>query len=439
MRRGARELTSFSDSGALARVPARSCRRNVAELGRARFGAPTREMYLRTGARTLFRRTIRAMKRYALPPSPRADRALRLLAGLTPAQFMRRHWQKKPLLIRRAIPGFGPLLTRAQLFALAAREHVESRLVARETRARWTVEHGPFARSALPPVDRPRWTLLVQGVDLHDDTAHALLQSFRFVPDARLDDLMMSWASPGGGVGPHADSYDVFLLQAQGRRRWRIGRQKDPSLKPGVPLKILRNFVAEQDFVLEPGDMLYLPPRWAHDGVAEGGECMTYSIGFHAPRRGALSADLAQRLADSYDHDLLYRDPGLAPTRRPARIPRDLRDFAVDAVRRLVEPRRLARAFGEALTEPKPGATFDEPGARWTPGDVALDRRTRMMYDERHVFINGECHRAAGDHARVLRRLADERRLDRRAVRDAGAATRALLARWYRAGWVRFP
>ena len=389
------------------------------------------------------------MKPYALPPPPRADRALRLLAGLTPAQFMRRHWQKKPLLIRRAIPDFGALLTRAQLFALAAREHVESRLVARETRARWTVEHGPFARSALPPVDRPRWTLLVQGVDLHDDAAHALLQSFRFVPDARLDDLVMSWASPGGGVGPHADSYDVFLLQAQGRRRWRIGRQKDPSLEPGVPLKILRNFVAEQDFVLEPGDMLYLPPRWAHDGVAEGGECMTYSIGFHAPRRGALSADLAQRLADSYDNDALYRDPGLAPPRQPARIPRELRDFAVDAVRRLVEPRRLARAFGEALTEPKPGAIFDEPfdkafdkafdkpGARRSPGDVVLDRRTRMMYDERHVFINGECHRAAGARARVLRRLADERRLDGRAVRGAGAAARALLARWYRAGWLR--
>ena len=126
-------------------------------------------------------------------------------------------------------------------------------------------------RAAQPagPVGRPRWTLLVQGVDLHDARAHALLQHFRFVPDARLDDLMISFATAGGGVGPHFDSYDVFLLQASGRRRWKIGRQKDLTLQEGVPLKILQNFEPEQEFVLEAGDMLYLPPRYAHDGLAE--------------------------------------------------------------------------------------------------------------------------------------------------------------------------
>ena len=219
------------------------------------------------------------------PLPPRPDRPLPLLGGLTPAQFMRRHWQKKPLLIRSAIPGFRPLLSRARLFALATRAEVESRLVTRYGSRSWALEHGPLKRAALPSLAAPSWTLLVQGVDLHDDAVHGLLQSFRFVPDARLDDLMISWASPGGGVGPHFDSYDVFLLQAQGRRRWRIGRVQDPALDEDAPLKILKRFVAEEEHVLEPGDMLYMPPEWAHDGVAYGGACMTYSIGFRAPRR----------------------------------------------------------------------------------------------------------------------------------------------------------
>jgi len=208
-----------------------------------------------------------------------------LLGGLSPATFMRRYWQKKPLLIRQAIPGFSPLLDRAALFDLSGREEVESRLIVHSEKG-WQLKHGPFGRRQLPALSRPRWTLLVQGVDLHVNAVHELMQRFRFVPDARLDDLMISWASDGGGVGPHFDSYDVFLLQAQGQRRWRIGRQKDLSLQPDVPLKILSNFEPEEEHVLNPGDMLYLPPKWAHDGVAVGGDCMTYSVGFRVPQRG---------------------------------------------------------------------------------------------------------------------------------------------------------
>jgi 50S ribosomal protein L16 3-hydroxylase len=365
---------------------------------------------------------------------------LALLAGLTPAKFMRRHWQKKPLLVRGAIPGFKPLLSRAQLFALAAREQVESRLIVRKAGAGWTLEQGPFKKSALPSFQQPNWTLLVQGVNLHDDAAHALLQSFRFVPDARLDDLMISWASAGGGVGPHADSYDVFLLQAQGRRRWRIGRQKDLRFEEGAPLKILRHFVAEEEHLLEPGDMLYLPPKWAHDGVADGGECMTYSIGFRTPQRGALAAEIAERLAETHEDDVLYRDPELAATQQPARIPPELQTFAADAVRRLLEePRELGCALGEAMTEPKPGVAFDEPGAKWILGALLLDRRTRMMYDDHHVFINGESYRAAGKDASLMRRLADERCLGARAVRRASAAARSLLREWFSAGWLYSP
>ncbi len=371
-----------------------------------------------------------------VPPPPSPNRPLTLLGGLTPRRFLRRHWQKKPLLIRAALPGFEPL-SRARLFALAGLGDVESRLVARTARGRWTLAHGPFERSAFPARSRPKWTLLVQGVDLHDDAVHSLLQRFRFVPDARLDDVMVSWASTGGGVGPHFDSYDVFLLQAQGRRRWRIGRQRDLRLEDGLPLKILRNFVPEEELVLEPGDMLYLPPRWAHDGVADGGECMTYSIGFQAPRRTVLAAEIGQRLAQGLDDDALYRDPQLAATSRPARIPRELQRFAVGAVERLLaRPRAVARSLGELATEPKPTVVFDEPQTRWRPGAVVLDRRTRMLYDERSIFINGECRRATGNDARLLRRLANDRRLGAPAVRAASAAARALLADWFRAGWL---
>ncbi|MDP3834780.1 MAG: cupin domain-containing protein, partial [Hydrogenophaga sp.] len=334
---------------------------------------------------------------------------------------MRRHWQKKPLLIRAAIPGFEPLLSRQQLFDMAADEAVESRLIVRKAQG-WTLKQGPLARASLPPLKQPGWTLLVQGVDLHLDAAHTLLQRFRFVPDARLDDLMISWASDGGGVGPHFDSYDVFLLQATGQRRWRIGRQKDLSLQPGVPLKILSHFEPEEEHLLNPGDMLYLPPRWAHDGDAVGGDCSTYSIGFRAPQRGGLAGELLQRMADELDDVTLYRDPQQPATANPAAMPAALEAFAVDALQRLLAERQsLACALGEVMTEPKPRIWFDEAIDAWVPGALRLDRRTRMMYDQRHVFINGESFRAGGADARLMRTLADQRGLDDRQVGRASA------------------
>ncbi|MEN7520489.1 cupin domain-containing protein, partial [Bordetella pertussis] len=221
--------------------------------------------------------------------------ALALLGGLAPADFMRRYWQRKPLLIRQAIPGFKPPASIAALRQLARRDDVEARLIWRE-QGQWNMENGPFAR--LPKAGEPDWTLLVQSVDLHHDAVSALLQQFRFIPDARLDDIMISVAGDGGGVGPHFDSYDVFLLQASGRRRWRYGRQKDLSLQPDLPLKILSRFEPEEEHVLEPGDMLYLPPQAAHDGVAEGGDCMTISIGFRAPSQAMLARGLLEAAAD---------------------------------------------------------------------------------------------------------------------------------------------
>jgi 50S ribosomal protein L16 3-hydroxylase len=372
------------------------------------------------------------------PPrgAPAPDAPCDLLGGLSPALFMRRHWQKKPLLVRAAIPGFTPLLSRQQLFDMAADEAVESRLIVRKPQG-WTLRQGPLARNGLPPLKQAGWTLLVQGVDQHLDAAHALLQRFRFLPDARLDDLMISWASDGGGVGPHFDSYDVFLLQASGQRRWRIGRQKDLSLQAGVPLKILSHFEPEEEHLLNSGDMLYLPPRWAHDGDAVGGDCTTYSIGFRAPQRGGLAGELLQRMADELDDDTLYRDPQQPATANPAAMPAALEAFAVEALQRLLAERgSLACALGEVMTEPKPRIWFDEATKAWTPGALRLDRRTRMMYDERHVFINGESFRAGGADARLMRVLADQRGLDERQVGRASEDAIALLQDWFDAGWL---
>lgn len=351
---------------------------------------------------------------------------------------MARHWQKKPLLVRQAIPQFTPPVLRNGLFALAAQEGVESRLV-QSSRGSWKLRHGPFSRRALPALQQPDWTLLVQGVDMHHDGVHALMQQFRFVPEARLDDLMISYASHGGGVGPHFDSYDVFLLQAHGRRRWRIGRQKDLTLRDGIPLKVLAQFEPEEEFLLEPGDMLYLPPRYAHDGIAEG-ECMTYSIGFRAPSRAEMAQELLGRMAeDALDDERgaqHYRDARQPAVAHPGAIPDALRDYAREALQRaLAQPLALERSLGEYLTEPKPSVWF-EPGARGVMLEgIRLDRRSRMMYDAHHVFINGESYRAAGRDATLMRRLADERMLPARDLARASDDALELLSSWCDAGW----
>ena len=365
-------------------------------------------------------------------------RATPLLGGISPQTFMRRHWQKKPLLIRQAVPGGLELLSRAQLFELAARDDVESRLVEREAGA-WSLRHGPLKRRAIPSLKRPNWTLLVQGLDLHVAAAHELLQRFRFVPDARLDDLMLSYASDGGGVGPHVDSYDVFLLQVQGRRRWRIGRARDKALMPDLPLKILAHFEPEREWLLEPGDMLYLPPGWAHDGVAEG-ECLTASIGFRAPGREQIGRELLQRLLDDAEavfEELLYRDPKQAATTEPGRIPAGLRAFALEAMAHaLADDRSLDCTLGEVLSEPKPGVWFDPPVVAPGAQGVSLDRRSRMLYDTHHVFINGESFRAGGRDAKLMHRLADRRSLSAAEHAQLSKEARALLEGWADDGWL---
>jgi len=373
---------------------------------------------------------------------PHIVRPLTQLGPFSVAEFMQRFWQRQPVLLRQALPDFATPVTRARLLTLARRDGVESRLVT-AFGPRWNLQHGPFRKDDLPPRSRPRWTLLVQGVDRHDAAAHALLARFRFVPDARLDDLMASYASDGGGVGPHVDSYDVFLIQAQGRRRWRISRQRERMLVPGLPLAILARFAPTYEWVLEPGDVLYLPPGVAHEGVAIG-ECITCSIGFRAPRFQELVAPWHAWLEETTQIRGQYRDPGLQPTHAPARIPASMIDASYKALTRRRPTRGDAEAaLLRALSEPNRGVVFDSPAhplarhafeSNASRLGVALDRRTRMLYSGRRIAINGELleHRPSA----TLRRLADDRLFMGQAASALVENQRDLLYEWYVVGWL---
>ncbi|WP_323120688.1 cupin domain-containing protein [Burkholderia alba] len=382
-----------------------------------------------------------------LPELPTA-----LLGQLTPAQFMRRYWQKKPLLIRQAVPGIRAPLSRDELFELAGDYDAEARLIT-HFRNRWQLEHGPFELDQLPSVKRREWTLLIQGLDLHNDRARALLERFRFIPDARLDDLMISYATDGGGVGPHFDSYDVFLLQVHGKRRWRIGAQRDLSLQQGVPLKILEHFEPTDEWVLEPGDMLYLPPHIAHDGIAEG-ECMTCSIGFRAPSAGELSAQFLYHLAERGSlragarSDALYRDPAQPAVATPAQLPPAMVERVAAIVNSIKWTERdIGEFLGCYLSEPKSNVVFEPPvrqlgeasfTAQAARRGVRLDRKAALLYNARSYFINGE-ENPLGTASKWLPELANTRRMEakRFVTLSRDPSMTALLHEWYRAGWIR--
>src|SRR5574341_739841 len=337
----------------------------------------------------------------------------RLLGELTPREFLRRYWQKRPLLVRGAIPDFAEVVAKRDLFKLAARDDVESRIVERRG-ARWHTMHGPFRH---PTPKRSDWTLLVNGVNLHIPRADALLQRFNFVPQARLDDVMVSYATPGGGVGPHVDSYDVFLLQGPGRRRWRL---------PG------------KSYVVESGDLLYLPPGVRHDGVALE-PCFTYSIGFRAPRGAELGAAFLDWLHERGLPEAQYRDPGLSPTRSAGRIPARMLRHACGYLGKIRWSRDdVERFLGEYLSEPKAHVVFEPRLIRRTLGrsTVRLDARTRLLYSGKRFFINGECVELARADGKRLRELADRRMAH--GARLARGALPGLLCAWHKAGYVTF-
>ena len=368
---------------------------------------------------------------------------LSLLGGLTPRQFLRDYWQKKPLLIRQAIPGFKGVLSGAEIRALAGNEDAQSRLVMRIA-GKWQMEQGPFAKRRVKQLPKSDWTLLVQDVNHFVDAGMALLRRFDFIPYARRDDLMVSYAAPGGGVGAHFDSYDVFLLQGEGERRWRISAQKDLSLVPNLPLKILRDFRAEQEWILRSGDMLYLPPSYAHDGVALSA-CTTYSIGFRAPSNQEILQQFLTHVQDELALKGMYSDPDLAPQSSPATISKAM----VGKVAALIDTLSwnkadYARFLGKYLTEPKAHVYFNPPTPALTLAQfrqlrkqhgVMLDRKSRMLLRAPWLFINGECVLLDATTTENLRELAD-RWMIKSETQISDLAIKQLYT-WYCDGYVR--
>src|SRR4029079_18901181 len=255
----------------------------------------------------------------------------RLRGGMVASEFLRRPWRPKPLLGRGAFPGVGAWPGKRKLFTLAARPDVESRLISRSGR-RWSVAHGPLVHTLLARQRTRNWTLLVHGVNHHCTDAERLLRCFSWLPHARLDDVMVSFAVPGGGVGAHYDAYDVFLVQGPGRRVWRLQTPRPVPQVCRAPLRLSADFAPQEEYLLEPGDMLYLPPGWGHDGVALE-PSFTYSIGFRAPRVGELAVAMLDDLHERGFPGREYRDPGLRVTRHPAQIGSRMLRFAEDAMR----------------------------------------------------------------------------------------------------------
>lgn len=341
-----------------------------------------------------------------------------LLAGLSATRFLREYWQKKPLLVRNAVPGFAGLIEPDALIALACADDVQARLI-RQKKQGWELQHGPFSKAEFKRVGKMPWTLLVQEFNHHLGAAEALLARFNFIPHARLDDLMVSYAVDGGGVGPHFDSYDVFLLQGAGQRRWQVSAQTDLELMPDAPLKILRHFEMEQEWLLNPGDMLYLPPHYAHNGVAVG-ECMTYSIGFRAPSVQEIATQFLVYLQDQIALTGMYQDPDLRLQKHPAQISDAMLDQVEAQLAQIHWDRsRVADFLGRYLTEPKPHLFFDPPatplsksvfGRRARQSGVRLAAQSQLLFLGERFFLNGESFQNKSNQT-DMQNLADTRRL----------------------------
>lgn len=351
------------------------------------------------------------------------QQALTLLNGLTPAQFMAEYWQKKPLLIRGAMPDFKGLLDPSELAGLACDAEVPSRLIqfdpAHQQEGRgWQVTQGPFDDEDFAALPAQHWTLLVQGVNHVLPEAQALLSQFSFIPNARLDDVMVSYAPTGGGVGAHIDSYDVFLLQGAGKRRWRISQQTDLRLIPDAPLRILSHFECEQEWVLEPGDMLYLPPNVAHWGISEDDDCMTYSIGFRAPAARELAIEFLEACRQENLPDELYRDPDLQPVTDASSVSEEMVNHVADMMRRLPwQVEQLGPFLAKYFSEPKAYVVFspnrklslEKFKQRVAQNGIVLDLQTQMLHWQGHYFINGES--VPQMDANLLNLLANRRQL----------------------------
>lgn len=336
------------------------------------------------------------------------------LGDLTPEQFLAEYWQKKPLLIRQAIPGFVSPLSSDELAGLACEPEVESRLILeKDGDYPWQLQHGPFGEDEFEDLPESHWTLLVQEVNRHVPAVADLMDRFRFVPDWRLDDVMISYAAPQGTVGAHIDSYDVFLLQGMGRRRWEIGEKlDDPEHLPDLDVRILKDFRKTSEWVLEPGDMLYLPPGIPHHGVALD-PSLTLSIGFLAPSRLELQKSWIEFYLATTGGDSRYADPDLERPEHPGEIRADALDRVTEMLQAVPPDReRMGIWFGRFITMGKPGPQVEpaEPAwelAEWQEtlrevGGIRRNEIVRWAWLGDNLFVNGEAFPAPPGAARAI-------------------------------------
>lgn len=375
------------------------------------------------------------------------------LANFDIDTFLRSAWQQQPLLIRTPWAEWVNPLSPDELAGLAGEDAVESRLVAR-SRRRLICEHGPFNAARFARLDKKHWTLLVQAVDRHVPAVAALIEPFRFVPNWRIDDVMVSYAVDGGGVGAHFDHYDVFLIQGLGRRRWRVGQActAATALVPHDDLRLLAEFMPTAEYLLEPGDILYLPPGIAHEGVAVGDDCMTYSVGFRAPASGELIGEWGDYLAAQLPQDVRYTDAGLAVQENPGEIaPGAIAALHALVTARLSDRAAFARWFGQYATAPKYPHVDWRPDAPIVAAELAA-RTSVMLYrnpasrfafvrqtqDAVMLFVDGECFDCRDASALLAERLCGHAVMAVEPGLLASAAVRTLIAQLYDQGSVSF-
>jgi 50S ribosomal protein L16 3-hydroxylase len=340
------------------------------------------------------------------------------------AAFLRDYWQQRPLVIRNPWRQWVNPLEPDELAGLACESDVESRLVHAGERG-WALDHGPIPEQRFGQLGGANWTLLVQAVDHHVPEVAALIEPFRFIPNWRIDDVMVSYAADGGGVGPHFDQYDVFLVQGLGRRRWQIGALCDDTvpLLPHDELRLLAEFEVTDEWVLEPGDILYVPPRFAHNGIAEGGDCMTYSIGFRAPSRHELIAAWCDDMLGGLSDDDRYADPGLAVQDNPGEISaQSLAQLQAMIAERLLDRDGFAGWFGRFNSTPRyPEVDWSadepiDPADLREGGTLARNPASRFSFvrgtDALMLFVDGESYECRGEAGDLAERLCAEARIE---------------------------
>ena len=380
----------------------------------------------------------------------RLNRKTHILGKTSVDDFLKNYWQKKPLLIKNAIPNFVSPITESDLFIIAQNEEAVSRLIEYK-QGIWQVKYGPFKKSDLPKKTNIPWTILVQNINHYFPFAESFLNLFKFIPYARLDDLMISYATKKGSVGPHFDSYDVFLFQAQGAREWKISDQKKFTLDKQSSIKIITNFKSKNSWVLKPGDMLYLPPNIGHWGISQSDDCVTYSIGFRAPGTFEIQSKFLDFIQDHLitNENEIYKDPNLTPQKNPAEISSNM----TKAIRNIVDRLRWDKSsinhfIGQLLSEPIESSIFETRKPLSLKAfeksivhkTLRLNSKTRMLFIKNNFYVNGEFIKIDKKYTSFLKQLANDREISLESTlnkRDLNALGIVLLP-LYEAGFVDF-